>query len=60
MPSSFFLARLLGDDEGATAIEYGLIVALIAMALFGALSGIADNNSGLWATVRDKVTEATS
>ncbi len=26
------LARLIGDEEGATAIEYGLIVALIAVA----------------------------
>lgn len=60
MHRNFNLARLVQDDEGATAIEYGLILALIAMALFGAVRGIADNNTGLWATVKDKVTEATS
>jgi pilus assembly protein Flp/PilA len=30
--------RLAGDDSGATAIEYGLIVALIALAIIGAVN----------------------
>ena len=29
-------ARFLKDEEGATAIEYGLIAALIAVAIIGA------------------------
>lgn len=60
MRRSFSLTGLLRDDEGATAIEYGLIVALIAMAIFGALNGISNDHTGLWAVVRDKVTAATT
>ena len=33
-----FLKRLLRDDSGATAIEYGLIAALIAVAAIAAMS----------------------
>ncbi len=33
-------AKLMNDSEGATAIEYGLIAALIAVAAIGAMRGI--------------------
>ena len=32
--------NLIRDSEGATAIEYGLIAALIAVAAIGAMQGI--------------------
>ena len=32
--------KLLTNDKGATAIEYGLIAALIAVAAIGAMQGI--------------------
>jgi pilus assembly protein Flp/PilA len=32
--------KLVSDDRGATAIEYGLIAALIAVAAIGAMQGI--------------------
>ncbi len=32
--------KLMNDSEGATAIEYGLIAALIAVAAIGAMRGI--------------------
>ena len=48
--------RILRDDRGATAIEYGLIVSLIVVAIIGAMEGVANENSGLWAVVTDKVT----
>jgi len=35
-----FLARLQRDDKGATAIEYGLIAALIAVAAIAAMQGM--------------------
>ena len=35
-----FLNKLLRDDTGATAIEYGLIAALIAVAAISAMSGL--------------------
>lgn len=35
-----FLAKLRRNEEGATAIEYGLIAALIAVAAITALQGL--------------------
>lgn len=42
-----FAKRLWSDDEGATAIEYGLLAALIAVAIIGAVTALGD---GLIAT----------
>jgi pilus assembly protein Flp/PilA len=53
-----FLKRLLRDNRGATAIEYGLIVALIVIAMIGALKGVADENTGMWAWVQNDVLAA--
>ncbi len=36
------LIRLLRNIDGATAIEYGLIAALIAVAAIGAMQGIGN------------------
>ena len=33
-------SKILRSEEGATAIEYGLIAALIAVAAIGAMQGI--------------------
>jgi pilus assembly protein Flp/PilA len=52
-----FFRKLLRDNRGATAIEYGLIVALIVLAMMGALRGVADENTGLWAVVTQKIGE---
>ena len=35
-----FIKKLLRNDEGATAIEYGLIAALIAVAAISAMQGL--------------------
>ena len=35
--------KLIKNEEGATAIEYGLIAALIAVAAIGAMSGIGNS-----------------
>ncbi|MEN9926529.1 MAG: hypothetical protein RL268_2655 [Pseudomonadota bacterium] len=35
-----FINKLFRDEAGATAIEYGLIAALIAVAAIGALQGL--------------------
>ena len=36
------LLRFMRDESGATAIEYGLIAALIAVAAIGAMQGIGN------------------
>jgi pilus assembly protein Flp/PilA len=38
-------ARFVRDDSGATAIEYGLIAALIAVVIIGTLTAIGTNLS---------------
>jgi pilus assembly protein Flp/PilA len=37
------MSRFLADESGATAIEYGLIVALIAVVIIGAVSSLGTN-----------------
>jgi pilus assembly protein Flp/PilA len=41
----------LRDTRGATAIEYGLIAALIAVAIIGGVSAVGTNLSGTFASV---------
>jgi pilus assembly protein Flp/PilA len=43
--------KLIKNEEGATAIEYGLIAALIAVACIGALSSVGTNLSDKFNTV---------
>lgn len=50
--------KLFRDCKGATAIEYGLIMALIVIALIGALSGLASTTVGMWNDVADNVVQA--
>lgn len=52
------LARLVRDRRGATAVEYGLIVALIVLVMLVALTGLAGRAGGLWQGVHDNVTSA--
>jgi pilus assembly protein Flp/PilA len=47
--------KLLRDNRGATAIEYGLIVGLLVIGIIVALEGVADENTGLWAVLTEKV-----
>jgi len=43
------------DEEGATAIEYGLIAGLIAVALITALTALQTDLSGLFESIGDKL-----
>ena len=56
MIGSRFFLKILRDTRGATAIEYGLIVGLISMAIIGAMDSVANENTGLWAVVTENVT----
>ena len=46
-----FLRRLGSDDAGATAIEYGLIAALIAVAIIGAATTVGGNLATLFGNI---------
>jgi pilus assembly protein Flp/PilA len=42
------IARFVDDESGATAIEYGLIAALIAVGIIVAASALGESLSGLF------------
>lgn len=42
---------MLRDDDGATMVEYGLLVALIALVALGAVVTLGTNLSGLFSSV---------
>lgn len=46
-----FLKNLAQDNEGATAIEYGLIAALIAVAAISAMQGLGNQLQNTFGTV---------
>ena len=47
-----YVAGLLNrDDRGATAVEYGLIVFLIAIAIVVAVTAVGTKLSGLFTTI---------
>jgi pilus assembly protein Flp/PilA len=56
---SKFVTRFLKNESGATAIEYGLIAALIAVVLVAAMSALQGNITGLFNGVGSAVVDAT-
>ncbi|GMM92089.1 Flp family type IVb pilin [Qipengyuania sp. MTN3-11] len=51
-----FFRNLLRDKRGATAIEYGLIAALIAVAAITAMRGLGNNLSTTFNKVSTSMT----
>jgi len=49
--ASFLTQRLGRDDRGATAVEYGLMVGLIAAVIIGAVTLLGGNLNTLYGTV---------
>ena len=50
-----FIGRFLRDDDGATAIEYGLIVALIAVVIITAVTTLGTKLDGTFTTINGKL-----
>ena len=51
------LRKLFRRSEGATAIEYGLIAALIAVAIIGGAEAIGGSIGGLFTSVGDQLAD---
>ncbi len=49
------LRRLRSDKRGATAIEYGLIAALIAVAAMGGMKALGGGANGMWGRLSNEV-----
>lgn len=50
-----FVRKMLKNEKGATAIEYGLIAALIAVAAIGAMSALGTEISTTFNKVSDNM-----
>ena len=47
----FTIKKFLNDESGATAIEYGLIAALVSVAAIGALSAMGGSLDSMFTSV---------
>jgi pilus assembly protein Flp/PilA len=57
------IAKLIGfakDEDGATAIEYGLIAALVSVAAIGALTAMGNSLSTMFNTVSSALSTASA
>ena len=52
------LRKFLQDERGATAIEYGLIVAMLSLAIVGGVGKASTALQGLFAGNESKLAEA--
>jgi pilus assembly protein Flp/PilA len=50
--------KLMNDESGATAIEYGLIAALISIAAIVAMTTLGDSLKNSFGTVSNTLTNA--
>jgi pilus assembly protein Flp/PilA len=55
-----FINKLFRDEAGATAIEYGLIAALIAVAAITAMQGLGNELKDTFNTTSTKMNEGNS
>lgn len=54
------LKQFLTDESGATAIEYGLIAALVSVAAIGALQLMGTSLDGMFTYVSTTLTDAST
>jgi pilus assembly protein Flp/PilA len=56
--SSTFIKKLVDDQSGATAVEYGLIVSLIFFAIYLVLQSVAGATLDTWRNIETRSAEA--
>jgi pilus assembly protein Flp/PilA len=54
------ISRFVKDESGATAIEYGLIAALVAVAIIGTVRTLGDDLGNTFGAVSTALTGASS
>ena len=50
------MRMLRADQRGATAIEYGLICALIVLAMIAGATSLAGGSSSMWGRIQSNMT----
>lgn len=53
------LSRFLTDESGATAIEYGLIAAIVGVGIIVGLGNLKDGLNTVFGDIQDKLEEGT-
>jgi Flp pilus assembly pilin Flp len=48
----------LREEEAATAVEYAVLLALILMAVFGAIGSVGAGTGGMWGTIDSNMSAA--
>lgn len=56
--SSTFMKELIDDTSGATAVEYGLIISLIVLAMVFALQSVATTTIAMWNDIETRAVDA--
>lgn len=51
-------SRFARDNRGTTAIEYGLIAALIAVGALGGMTALGSGLSGSWGNTAQKISDS--
>lgn len=54
------LSRFIRDEGGATAIEYGLIAALLFLAVVGAITAYGQSFTNMYEKIRDATVAASN
>lgn len=54
-----FIRGIASCQMGGTAVEYGLILSLLVIAMMGALSSVAGSTTDMWNDVSNEITEVT-
>ena len=55
-----FVKNLGRDTRGATAVEYGLILALMFLAMVGAVQAFGESTIEMWTDVSSAVSDASN
>jgi pilus assembly protein Flp/PilA len=55
MPMRNLIKRLASDISGATAVEYGLILAMIFLAMIAAIQNFGNETISMWTNVAGKM-----
>jgi pilus assembly protein Flp/PilA len=50
-----FLLQLWCDETAATAVEYAVMLALILVAIMGAIGAVANQTGGMWGNIKSEL-----
>ena len=53
-----FLRRFLRDEDGPTAVEYSVMLALILVAVMAGIGALGSQTGGMWSNTEQDLTNA--